>query len=98
MSLETIKNKYKADVKTVFKSGYSAKTQEEALENLSHVFANSLEEYFNHRIIEINQANGVEDTLLRMKVKELIDEINKIKVISGNNINTTVTNQIKNSL
>lgn len=98
MSLNDLKQAYKADIKAVFRSGYTVKTQEEALENLSETFANSLEGYVNERISEFNAAQGIEDTFLRTKVKALIDEINKIKVVQGNNVNTLITNQIKDSI
>lgn len=95
---QQIKQRLKEKLKEAFADGYTAKSQDEALDNLSSKLATEFEVYFDARVEQINQEQGNIDTGLRSLFGQLIDELKTQSIVMGTNLNKTTLNNIKTQL
>lgn len=85
----------KNGLKKTFESGYSAKNKDEALNKLSESLGNDIIKYLANYS---SSNNSSVDTLARDSLKDLITEIERIRIDIGISLDKTKVKEIKNRL
>lgn len=78
-----------------FGNGYKAKNRDEALNNLSESLGNDIINYLDNYS---SSGSSTIDLLARQSLKDLIDEVEKIRIDIGVSLNKEKVKEIKNRL